>query len=426
MDLLYDLATEILLHLPVQSVLRFRTVCKSWRDIIDSSTFRESHLQNQWKNNEDETLFLQFTERSTPLWWEMSLLNADNGILHKAFPALQEFFNNKIGNHLLVTEILLRLPVQSMLRFRRVCKSWGNIIDSSSFRVSYVQNLWKNNADRFPALQEFFNWNNLFVVGPVKGLICMASSIHMRISIVIYNPCLDKIKILPESPIWSSLGNEYRREDCIRNIGFGFDNVTKDYKLVQLLCSQEGPTLVEVYSGTANTWRTLVTDSTLDDELILFNILRIKSSTYTKSGSSSHWRAQRRTEHRDYTEYVILSFYMHNEVFKTISYPNLEDRDVDVLGSSVVFAKDDDSFALFVYTSDFRRLEVWELESRDNKRGWTHVRDINVKLFSPRGMTLWPGALWKRKGVILVKYCPEQRHEFIFYDYRTEKVRKSW
>ncbi|KAL1568162.1 putative F-box protein [Salvia divinorum] len=49
-----DLFTEILLHLPVQYLLRFRAVCKFWYDVIDSSSFRKLHTRNN--NKSDETL----------------------------------------------------------------------------------------------------------------------------------------------------------------------------------------------------------------------------------------------------------------------------------------------------------------------------------------------------------------------------------
>ncbi|EYU29846.1 hypothetical protein MIMGU_mgv1a024385mg, partial [Erythranthe guttata] len=46
-----DLVSEILSHLPVQSLLRFKTECKSWNTIISSPIFVESHLNNYGKNN---------------------------------------------------------------------------------------------------------------------------------------------------------------------------------------------------------------------------------------------------------------------------------------------------------------------------------------------------------------------------------------
>lgn len=309
MDLNNDVVTEILLRLPVHSVLRFKSVCKSWCNIIDSSTFRESHRQNQSKNNEDETLLLQFTNTcNTDCTWDVSTYNTGNGKYRKSFPAITEFLNDK-------------------------------------------------------------GWANFLVAGPVNGLICMYNETPYSEgdawdpSIAIYNPCLDKIKILPVSPICSSLSYEsWRMSEFKWVLGFGFDSVTKDYKVVQLTSFWDGRrTRVEVCSGTTNAWRELVID---DDELFDDEIEGIKSCAHMNSGSWAHFK----------TENVILSFDMQNEVFETIPYLVLEDRPYLYLGLYEVFAKDDDSFALFLPSSDYERIEVWEVErSGDKERGWNHV-----------------------------------------------------
>ncbi|XP_065881068.1 uncharacterized protein [Euphorbia lathyris] len=57
MELLEEILIEILLRLPVKSLLKFKTVCKSWRSIINSTKFIKQHLNrahavhyNQHKN----------------------------------------------------------------------------------------------------------------------------------------------------------------------------------------------------------------------------------------------------------------------------------------------------------------------------------------------------------------------------------------
>lgn len=40
-------AEQILLRLPVEQLLRFRCVCKAWRDIVDDDSFRRAHLRRQ-------------------------------------------------------------------------------------------------------------------------------------------------------------------------------------------------------------------------------------------------------------------------------------------------------------------------------------------------------------------------------------------
>lgn len=61
-----DAVIEILLHLPVRSLLIFRYVCKFWCDVIDSTRFRELHTELHINNNNnndksDDAVYLQFT-----------------------------------------------------------------------------------------------------------------------------------------------------------------------------------------------------------------------------------------------------------------------------------------------------------------------------------------------------------------------------
>ncbi|KAG6395474.1 hypothetical protein SASPL_146119 [Salvia splendens] len=45
--------TEVLLHLPFESLLRFRAVCKFWCYIIDCKSFRHLHTELHTNNNND-------------------------------------------------------------------------------------------------------------------------------------------------------------------------------------------------------------------------------------------------------------------------------------------------------------------------------------------------------------------------------------
>lgn len=47
-----DLLTELLLHLPPKSLLRFQTVSKHWLSIISSPQFRRLHTRGRFLHNE--------------------------------------------------------------------------------------------------------------------------------------------------------------------------------------------------------------------------------------------------------------------------------------------------------------------------------------------------------------------------------------
>ncbi|KAJ4839735.1 hypothetical protein Tsubulata_026661 [Turnera subulata] len=57
--------TNILCSLPVNSVLRFKTVAKAWCSLIDSSDFARFHLSVSIETNDDLMLLMLTNQRST-------------------------------------------------------------------------------------------------------------------------------------------------------------------------------------------------------------------------------------------------------------------------------------------------------------------------------------------------------------------------
>lgn len=45
--LLIDITSEILLRLPAKSLLRFKSVCKTWHDLIENPSFIDKHEKNR-------------------------------------------------------------------------------------------------------------------------------------------------------------------------------------------------------------------------------------------------------------------------------------------------------------------------------------------------------------------------------------------
>ncbi|KAH6770379.1 hypothetical protein C2S52_015182 [Perilla frutescens var. hirtella] len=321
-----DVVTEILLNLPVKSLLRCRSVCKFWRDVIDSPTFRKSHVQQQaTNNNKDDTVFVQFSFLQSGVW-ELSIKFLDNWKSYNDFPAFKEFFK-----------------------------------DYMSEPYSY---------------HSFF----LRVAGPVKGLICfhcprLDEPYLINLPIAVCNPSLGQIKTLPTSPVcyFSCFSTINSRE-----VGIGFDNVAQDYKVVQLMSCREHRRLhAHVYSKRTNSWRELAGDSNIpDEELYIHKIKPIKSTC--KTGSFAHWQVFDK----------ILSFDMKNEVFRTFNC---------AISAKVKIFATEDSFVLFDYDigggvspRKFEaKFEVSELE-------W-----IPVKSFGPFGRLPRPMTLWKSDCVVL-------------------------
>ncbi|KAL2928690.1 F-box protein CPR1 [Bienertia sinuspersici] len=180
----------------------------------------------------------------------------------------------------LISEILSRLPVISLLRFRCISRSWRTLIDSPNFIKLHLENSKKNTTNHsiifrdcylysaeFPALNRAIVINHPLkcdhygteIVGSCNGLLCLSNGEEDGLNgTIIYNPATKKHRQLPVSPI------EFP-DDILPSVerliyGFGYDKVHDDYKLVRVIqfyCGNPDffDSEVKVYSLKANCWR---------------------------------------------------------------------------------------------------------------------------------------------------------------------------
>ncbi|CAL2276501.1 unnamed protein product [Prunus armeniaca] len=131
----------------------------------------------------------------------------------------------------IIYEILLRLPVRSLLRFTAVCKSWNCMIKSSTFITQHlIQNedvqlllhnpqygmylLYKDDDNddgrSSSTLREYTNLDNPYdlydgglaskFVGTCKGLVCLAAE-DIDSTALVWNPSIRKFVVLPKSGV---------------------------------------------------------------------------------------------------------------------------------------------------------------------------------------------------------------------------------
>ncbi|XP_022774049.1 F-box protein CPR30-like [Durio zibethinus] len=74
-DLPKDLMMEILLNLPVKSLLRFKSVCKSWYALINSNKFITMHLDRSRRNNKESILIKRFNSESSQSKASLSMIS---------------------------------------------------------------------------------------------------------------------------------------------------------------------------------------------------------------------------------------------------------------------------------------------------------------------------------------------------------------
>ncbi|KAB1200507.1 hypothetical protein CJ030_MR0G007046 [Morella rubra] len=170
-----------------------------------------------------------------------------------------------------VTDIVSRLPVNSLVRFRCVCQSWSSLLENPGFVTTHLNrsanhgsHLLLVNENRIPTIFSF-SWasnelldvavkkvvENAYIVGSCNGLVCTSNEDSV---IVIWNPATRDYKLLPMPRLFP----EHPFEPWIFQ-SFGFHLM--DYKVVRIVSScgteidgRPAPPKVEVYSASAG-WK---------------------------------------------------------------------------------------------------------------------------------------------------------------------------
>ncbi|PIA26892.1 hypothetical protein AQUCO_08600042v1 [Aquilegia coerulea] len=209
----------------------------------------------------------------------------------------------------IIPNILSRLPVKSLLRFRCISKHWCSLIDDSDFVKMHLNHAIQN--EKFQLIA--YNWleHGLYsvdcdtsyteavkldypsyealgkfclVMGSCKGLLYLKTgSFQTGYYDVIWNSCTKEFKRLPREPIESDRPNPWQR-----NIihGFGYNPIINDYKVVKIrqyyrddyefICFE-----VMVYTLGTDSWRIV------DGALLLY--FRFGSQLSGNGNPNPHW-----------------------------------------------------------------------------------------------------------------------------------------
>ncbi|PQP93022.1 hypothetical protein Pyn_07888 [Prunus yedoensis var. nudiflora] len=179
----------------------------------------------------------------------------------------------------LIVDILLRLPVESLIRCRCVCKSLRSLIFDRRFVMTHLNNIVTGINMNTNSFRLLVSHNDslllmycegskdgdgshlaikevdhpavmdtdvcLCILGSCNGLVCLEIGDDNSI-IILWNPCTRDTKVLPQPP--------YHFQDKMFH-GFGYDSLTEDYKI---MLATEGPSevMMNVFSLKRNSWRT--------------------------------------------------------------------------------------------------------------------------------------------------------------------------
>ncbi|CAN0911316.1 F-box protein CPR1 [Linum grandiflorum] len=186
-----------------------------------------------------------------------------------------------------INEILTRLPVKPLLRFKSVSKSLKTLISSTEFVKHHLTRLKSppnpllliSSASKFgyrscpvDSLYEIPSFTELdhapiliephskpyWLVGSLDGLICV---VVKQLSVVLWNPSTRAFSTLPPPAQLDSESDDgkQRRRPYYPVFGFGYHALSDDYKVVSVSCypNKDGPSsgVVQVCSVKSRVWK---------------------------------------------------------------------------------------------------------------------------------------------------------------------------
>lgn len=271
----------------------------------------------------------------------------------------------------IVRDILLRLPVKSLLRCKSVSKTWLSIISSPDFLKSQLHHAmmisrrapsllarratelrilpWArtchNNFDRVVMPRLFGEYP--LVINSYNGIVCVAVLDDDDL-FFLWNPSLRMCRKLPDPPSWGL----YRY-----TIGFGYDSVSNDYKVVRIVCDtpRDLNAKVHVYSTKAECWREFRLSIYREHERFEQNHIVVNGVMYIDN------------------EFELISFDLHREVFRQVPLPRYcGDQMSDLLdfeGSVALVFRD---------VGHEPGMYLWTLDDVSDRVSWTKRFSVDV------------------------------------------------
>ncbi|XP_073284002.1 F-box/kelch-repeat protein At3g06240-like [Primulina huaijiensis] len=324
---------------------------------------------------------------------------------HSNYPAALNYFSEETMADLpedLLIQILLNLPVKSLVRFRCVSKHWCNLIRSPEFinmhldhekrdETILVKRFHKGaaetslplHADKLldPFLQNLEIPGLDFVVAEsilqssCNGLICISPD-HKNY--YVFNPALHELKQIPTRPFDAAVASK----PFIGKVGFGFDPTTNHYKVVSLEKFEDDKINIplrcfqpRIYNLSTDSWREI------DDEIP--SLIDGPYSQVLFKGRC-HWVANHMS---------IFSFDFSTEVFGVMELPDpiLLENNGEYTSLSVL----NQSFSLIQHAEDNRhdqRTDIWVMEEYGVKESWAKYYSIQFAIDRP--LTFWNDILF--------------------------------
>ncbi|CAN1277414.1 F-box protein CPR1 [Linum perenne] len=358
----------------------------------------------------------------------------------------------------LVINILLRLPiVWYIARLRCVCRSWRKLLSDLDFirKIIYFQSsddqkalrilmiggvctpmtptpLFRCSLNSYDTLLPVKGYHDLLgpdggagsynVRGCCDGIFCLTRNGYDSYSIVLWNPVTSETKILPPHS-----APDYSRKD----IGLGFDPLTKDYKVILVTAEYEpeeidhAPTLVyteKVYSLRNDSWQTLNVSN--DDIFVNDRAIYLHQQQWggTSRNKKCHWLLN------IWYQNIcgVLSFDMSTQVFESVTFsippclvdqyaPSWQVESCSMLKGMIVVDFFDCNFSE-------SKMETWAMLKCGVPESWTKLFTSPENLYFFHYMDVWKDGMHICSSYIhnRIFICDLATGEFIRYGIEIE------
>ncbi|XP_057462730.1 F-box protein CPR1-like [Actinidia eriantha] len=345
----------------------------------------------------------------------------------------------------LIENILLRISVKNLLRYRCVSKSWHTLIDDHYFVKKHLEYNVKSNTGLGLIVKEDFDDNSILmvhlddmvghgqcdfvrvdidnmdnIVGSCNGLICL-SSYHLTI----WNPSTGRAYDLPYNPTKISCRDPSIQEspeiETTAIFGFGHDSISADYKIMTMEVETRDNiffcTGLWVYSLKTKSWTISSSPSFPSKQY------RIIPRYGVFASNALHWNMARQEFNSiQYDQHLIGAFDLggDNQFYEIqlpdcVNFSNVVNRllNLGVLNECLCVCCD--------HPTVTAQIDIWVMKEYGVKESW-----IRLISFLPTGpdlnSTVKPLA-YSRCGLkVLLLDCYSKYSKLLWYDLKTKNI----
>uniref|UniRef100_A0A5B6ZDP7 F-box domain-containing protein n=1 Tax=Davidia involucrata TaxID=16924 RepID=A0A5B6ZDP7_DAVIN len=346
-------------------------------------------------------------------------------------------------------DILTRLPIKTLMQCACVCKSWYSLLTNPSFITAHLDRstvpdnksdddlllVRSYSEDRNEEQYSVYFDNETFdeyaklefplkssrkcyfrIVGSCNGLMCLSDDqFGYAETLFLWNPSIRKTLALPSVRVGFKSHGPF-----MHAIGFGFDPLTNDYKVVRIvyLDCVEIPPEVDIFTLRTGTWRNI-------SHLGLPYLIQERAPQACLNGAT-HWIASDLEMMRGVSN-LIVSFNMSDEVFGEILLPDSMAHDTWLRGVRVAKFQESLSVIQRKVSSGEVSYCIWMMKEYGVADSWTKLFCFDLggcgEFKRLVGFRKNGGVLWGTSRGYLVSFDREAK---LFKDLGIHGSTNSW